>query len=110
MGLSYNVYLTDSRIYGCKSCNTHLSNYTDIISRQFQGHHGKAFLFHKVVNVTESKPENRAMTTGDHTVRDIICRQCGTCVGWKYDYAVDPTQKYKEGKFILEMELLTYVK
>lgn len=33
MGLAYNVYLNSSRIYGCKSCKTHLSNHEDIISR-----------------------------------------------------------------------------
>ncbi|KAK9458842.1 Yippee/Mis18 [Lipomyces oligophaga] len=110
MGLKYNVYLDDNRIYGCKVCNTHLSNYTDIISRSFRGQHGKAYLFEKVVNVTESKPEDRQMTTGEHTVRDICCRHCGTCVGWKYEHAYEQTEKYKEGKFILEVELLAIVK
>jgi hypothetical protein len=33
MGLSYNVYLNCSRIYGCKNCKTHLSDPDDIISR-----------------------------------------------------------------------------
>jgi len=33
MGLSYNVYLSSSRIYMCKSCKAHLSNHEDIISR-----------------------------------------------------------------------------
>jgi hypothetical protein len=33
MGISYNVYLNCSRIYGCKNCKTHLSDPDDIISR-----------------------------------------------------------------------------
>lgn len=33
MGLTYNVYLSSSRIYGCKNCKTHLSNHDDILSR-----------------------------------------------------------------------------
>ena len=33
MGLSYNVYLSSSRIYVCRNCKTHLSNQEDIISR-----------------------------------------------------------------------------
>ena len=33
MGLTYNVYLNSSRIYGCKNCKTHLSNHDDILSR-----------------------------------------------------------------------------
>ncbi|KAK9454860.1 Yippee/Mis18 [Dipodascopsis uninucleata] len=110
MGLCYNVYLTDSHIYGCKVCSTHLSNYSDIRSRQFQGQHGKAYLFDHVVNVTEGKPEKRSMRTGEHIVRDIYCKHCGTCVGWKYDLAYEQQEKYKEGKFILETELLVNVK
>ena len=42
-------------------------------------------------------------------VRDIKCRNCGNTVGWKYDKAYEATEKYKEGKFILEAELLCTV-
>lgn len=58
----------------------------------------------------ESEQEERGMTTGRHLVRDISCRQCGTCVGWKYDKAYEEDQTYKEGKFILEYELLKDVR
>lgn len=129
MGLSYNIYLNSSRIYGCKNCKTHLSDPDDIISRvgplrmvrsskvamliihsqNFRGQHGKAYLFDNVVNVTESEPNERNMTTGRHIVRDIHCRQCKETVGWKYDKAYEASEKYKEGKFILEAELLCTV-
>lgn len=33
MGLTYNVYLTANKIFGCKECKTHLADYNDIISR-----------------------------------------------------------------------------
>lgn len=33
MGLAYNTYLNSNKIYGCKSCKTHLANHEDIISR-----------------------------------------------------------------------------
>lgn len=49
------------------------------------------------------------MTTGRHVVRDIACKQCGDTVGWKYDKAYEASEKYKEGKFILEAELLCTV-
>lgn len=49
------------------------------------------------------------MTTGRHIVRDITCRQCKETVGWKYDKAYENSEKYKEGKFILEAELLCNV-
>lgn len=125
MGLSYNIYLNSSRIYGCKNCKTHLSNHDDILSRvsrpnavlhtsaktlqNFRGQHGKAYLFDSVVNITESEPNERNMTTGRHVVRDIHCRQCKETVGWKYDKAYEASEKYKEGKFILEAELLCTV-
>lgn len=59
-----------------------------------------------MVNVTHSEPVERSMTTGRHIVRDISCRQCKEIVGWKYDKAYESSEKYKEGKFILEEELL----
>lgn len=49
------------------------------------------------------------MTTGRHVVRDIFCRQCKEVVGWKYDRAYEAGEKYKEGKYILEQELLCQV-
>ena len=50
------------------------------------------------------------MTTGRHIVRDIACVSCKEVVGWKYDRAYEPSEQYKEGKFILEYELLGLVK
>ena len=74
------------------------------------------------------------MRTGRHTVRDIYCRVCHTTLGWKYvslrtalslvlasilkcllagtdgrcqDFAFEHDQKYKEGKYILEREMIT---
>jgi hypothetical protein len=83
------------------------------------------------VNVIEGEPNDRQMTTGNHTVRDIYCCKCGTILGWKYvsihfyfplpiavllttnsslllrqDKAYEQSQKYKEGKYILERNLL----
>ena len=73
------------------------------------------------------------MTTGNHTVRDIYCCKCGKGLGWKYvrsflvsaplsllrasnsdpfpkqEYAYEQSQKYKEGKYILERQLLVDV-
>jgi len=109
MGLAYNTYLSSSKIYGCKSCKAHLANHDDIISRNFRGQHGKAYLFDSVVNVEAGDPNERSMTTGRHIVRDICCRQCKETVGWKYDKAYESTEKYKEGKYILEAELLCSV-
>lgn len=126
MGLAYNIYLDSNKIYGCKNCKTHLANHDDIMSRvrhtspstpyntltspqNFRGQHGKAYLFDNVVNINSGEPAERNMTTGRHIVRDIWCKQCKETVGWKYDKAYEQNEKYKEGKFILEAELLSQV-
>ena len=46
------------------------------------------------------------MTTGMHQVSDIFCLGCSTCVGWRYWKASENSQKYKEGKLILERALI----
>lgn len=78
------------------------------------------------MNVIEGEPVDRQMTTGNHTVRDIYCCKCGETLGWKYvrrvvivrfqhlpcraqERAYEASQKYKEGKYILERNLLTDV-
>lgn len=60
----FGIYSFNS---GCKYCNVHLSKSDDVVSKHFQGQHGKAYLFNTVVNVLESEPDNRQMTTGLHT-------------------------------------------
>lgn len=86
-----------------------VTNYVSLSSQNFRGQHGKAFLFNNVVNINQAEAVERSMTTGRHVVRDITCRQCKETVGWKYDKAYETSEKYKEGKFILEAELLCVV-
>ncbi len=40
--------------------------------------------------------------SGMHLVRDVFCRCCDEKLGWTYDQASDPNQRYKVGKFVLE--------
>ena len=42
------------------------------------------------------------LITGLHTVCDCHCITCNSVLGWKYEVAYEESQKYKEGKFILE--------
>nr|GLL28256.1 protein yippee-like At4g27745 [Ipomoea trifida] len=90
------------RLYSCYKCKNHVSVHDDIISKDFQGRNGRAFLFSHVMNIRVGTKEDRHLTTGLHTVADIFCADCHELVGWKYERAYEPTQKYKEGKFILE--------
>lgn len=54
------------------------------------------------MNVVMGPKEDRRLMTGLHTVADISCADCGEVLGWKYERAFEASQKYKEGKFILE--------
>ncbi|XP_027929700.1 protein yippee-like isoform X1 [Vigna unguiculata] len=101
MGRPFLINL-EGNFYSCKHCQTHLALDDDIISKSFHCRHGKAYLFDKVVNVTIGEKEERMMITGLHTVVDLFCVVCGSIVGWKYEAAYEKSQKYKEGKFILE--------
>ncbi|KAJ3401389.1 hypothetical protein CcCBS67573_g08822 [Chytriomyces confervae] len=97
------------KILACKACGTHLSHNgnNNLISKDFHGHHGKAWLMRTVFNTVLGEPSSRAMTTGVHVVADIDCTSCGTTVGWKYVKAMETSQRYKEGCFIIEIPLVT---
>ncbi|MGH0167537.1 UNVERIFIED_CONTAM: hypothetical protein FKN15_052784 [Acipenser sinensis] len=58
---------------------------------------------HRRVNVGCGRAEERILLTGLHAVADIYCENCNTTLGWKYEQAYEMSQKYKEGKFIIEV-------
>eukprot|EP00243_Klebsormidium_subtile_P005552 TRINITY_DN2235_c0_g1_i1.p1 TRINITY_DN2235_c0_g1~~TRINITY_DN2235_c0_g1_i1.p1 ORF type:complete len:130 (+),score=38.27 TRINITY_DN2235_c0_g1_i1:502-891(+) len=101
MGKLFIIQL-DGRIYSCRNCRSHLAKSEELVSRSFHCRNGKAYLFNSVVNVSVGPLEDRQMTTGRHTVADIYCNCCQQVVGWKYEAAYEKSQKYKEGKYILE--------
>jgi len=104
MGKIFKEYLGGGEIYRCAACRSHLALHDELVSKAFQGRHGRAYLFGNVINVTKGPKEDRILTTGLHTVSDIYCVVCEDNIGWYYDEAFEPTQKYKEGKFIIEKE------
>jgi hypothetical protein len=46
------------------------------------------------------------MLTGRHFVRDVACKKCAVKLGWMYEFACEETQRYKEGRVILERALI----
>lgn len=96
------VYLDGPQIYTCAQCRTHLTSHDEIISKSFHGRHGRAYLFDHCVNVKIGPAEDRLLITGLHSVNDIFCKRCKNMVGWTYTRAYESSQKYKEGKFIVE--------
>uniref|UniRef100_A0A8C9D4V6 Protein yippee-like n=1 Tax=Panthera leo TaxID=9689 RepID=A0A8C9D4V6_PANLE len=72
------------RTYSCVHCRAHLAKHDELISKSFQGSHGRAYLFNSVVNVGCGPAEQRLLLTGLHSVADIFCESCKTTLGWKY--------------------------
>ncbi|XP_026343636.1 protein yippee-like 1 isoform X1 [Ursus americanus] len=101
---TFQAYLSNChRTYSCVHCRAHLANHDELISKSFQGSQGRAYLFNSVVNVGCGPAEERVLLTGLHAVADIYCENCKTTLGWKYEHAFESSQKYKEGKFIIEL-------
>jgi len=90
------------RLYSCFRCRNNVSRHDDIISKDFQSGNNRAFLFSHAMNIVEGPKEDRNLITGLHTVADVFCSDCGELLGWKYERAYEESQKYKEGKIILE--------
>ncbi|XP_021909045.1 protein yippee-like At4g27745 isoform X1 [Carica papaya] len=103
--------LAGPRLYSCCNCRNHVSFHDDIISKAFQL--GTMFFplnfwllegnFSGEIFSNPAGPkEDRHLLTGLHTVADVYCGDCREVLGWKYERAYEASQKYKEGKFILE--------
>lgn len=101
---TFRAYLPSChRTYSCVHCRAHLANHDELISKSFQGSQGRAYLFNSVVNIGCGPAEERILLTGLHAVADIYCDCCKTTLGWKYEQAFESSQKYKEGKYIIEL-------
>jgi len=109
MGRVFLCHLGGTRIFVCANCETPLTNRMELISTRFTGATGRAFLFNRVVNLCFSEVQDRIMLTGRHMVRDVSCKNCGAKLGWIYEFATDESQRYKEGRVILERALVTEI-
>ncbi|ORX54083.1 putative fad NAD binding oxidoreductase [Hesseltinella vesiculosa] len=96
-------YLDEGRpLYTCARCHTHLSYQDSILSKSYHGSTGEAFLVCHVENISVGASERKMLMTGIHTIADVFCSTCHTQLGWKYLRAFEPSQKFKENKFVLE--------
>ena len=84
------------------SSSLYLPPQDEIISKSFSGRQGKAYLFHSTFNTTTGTPEQRNLLTGLHLVADLKCKKCFGLIGWTYLKAWEGSQKYKEGRYIVE--------
>ncbi|TEB37201.1 yippee-like protein [Coprinellus micaceus] len=112
--------------YSCAKCSAVIALQDELISKAFSGRDGRGFLMQSAVNVKLGKREDRSLMfvsfitayvdllaysdssqlcrTGVHTVADAFCVGCDERIGWYYHKAADPSQKYKESKYLLERE------
>jgi hypothetical protein len=110
----------------CLNCATDIALASQVVSKGFTGRHGRAYLVSPppsppytianstkkegnkkvtdLVNTKVGRNVTRELLTGQHVVGDVSCAICGTVLGWKYVDAKEAAQKYKIGKFILEMK------
>lgn len=95
--------------FGCRNCRIHLSSSLEILSKDYRGKTGDAYLMNNVINVLDGEQEKRLMITGDYVVCNINCQLCKKCIGWKYLISDSADQKYKEGKYILELKRICLV-
>ncbi|VDC01300.1 unnamed protein product [Peniophora sp. CBMAI 1063] len=90
--------------FSCANCSAVIALQDELISKAFSGRDGRGYLMHSATNVKLGPKEDRPLLTGVHTVADVFCLGCGDRVGWHYHKASDHSQKYKEGKYLLERE------
>uniref|UniRef100_A0A671PDN2 Yippee-like 1 n=1 Tax=Sinocyclocheilus anshuiensis TaxID=1608454 RepID=A0A671PDN2_9TELE len=95
---TFQAYLPNChRTYSCIHCRAHLANHDELISKSFQGSQGRAYLFNSVVNVGCGPAEERVLLTGLHAVA------VSPWTKQSPEHAFESSQKYKEGKFIIEL-------
>lgn len=98
MGRLFIENFGGNTVFECKCCGIYLTNQEKLVSPNFRGATGPAYLFDEVANIKHGELIIRNMMTGKHYVRDVHCKCCDTKVGWMYEFAVDDDQRYKEGK------------
>ena len=46
------------------------------------------------------------MDSGAYTIQEFICKTCDAYLGWKFARAHDGPERWKEGHFVLELDLV----
>ncbi|GAA5878377.1 hypothetical protein JCM1840_001397 [Sporobolomyces johnsonii] len=89
-------------VFRCLSCSLELGLLDELVSRSFQGSSGPAYLLRSVLNADVGQQAAKQLISGRHIIAPLTCNGCSTELGWKYFVSPDSSQKYKEGKYILE--------
>ncbi|KAI5123791.1 hypothetical protein M0805_009086 [Coniferiporia weirii] len=96
-----------ARVLICKECRKYIACMDDLLSRAYCGAQSpKAGLFDDVANVALGRRQVWLMRTGAHTVREITCLGCNAYVGFQIVRAHEPSERWKNGAYILERQFL----
>ena len=87
MGKLFIEYLDCKKLYRCKKCKVHIVENKSIVSKNFHGKSGKAYLFNRLINIDCGAPEDKMLLTGLHTIKAVNCVKCKTIMGWTYVHA-----------------------
>ncbi|GAA6061967.1 hypothetical protein JCM10212_005211 [Sporobolomyces blumeae] len=90
--------------FRCATCSLELALQDELVSRSFQGGSGPAYLVRSVFNAEVGVQAPKNLMSGRHVIAPLSCAGCSTEIGWKYFVSPDSSQKYKEGKCILEKD------
>ncbi|KAI0765484.1 hypothetical protein C8Q74DRAFT_1161828, partial [Fomes fomentarius] len=93
------------RVFLCAQCSTRIAHTSRVVSTAYRGHAGKAALFTETRNVALDPPSILLMDSGAYTIQEFICTSCEAYLGWKFARAHDGSERWKEGHYILELEL-----
>ncbi|CAD6190691.1 unnamed protein product [Caenorhabditis auriculariae] len=107
MGLKFLENWGGRAVYSCEKCGNYLSNGSEVLSTNFTGVTGQAYLFRRVANLRLGEIDVREMITGKHHVRDAFCVCCEAKLGWMYEFAWNDSERYKEGAITLERKLIS---
>ncbi|KAK4354001.1 hypothetical protein RND71_026195 [Anisodus tanguticus] len=91
------------RIYSCCKCRNHIALHDDIVSKKFQvGKQWESLFIYACHECSDRAKGGLAPNDWFAYFADVKCSDYGEVLGWNYERAYDESQKYKEGKFVLE--------
>lgn len=100
----------DTQIVVCNECLAHLCLLSLILSDQFRGLSGKAYLVDRLINIHKDPIDTEtSMDTGIYLINKIKCLQCHTVLGWHYKKSFKYLEYYKEGKYVIELKYIRFV-
>lgn len=100
----------DTEVIVCNECLAHLCLSSLVLSDQFWGLSGEAYLVDRLINIVcDKKDLETSMRTGVYVINKIKCLQCSTKLGWHYKKSFKYSEYYKEGKYVIEKKFIRQI-